>query len=897
MSWKRLFHGRPKDAEIQEELQAHLRMAIQDRIERGESPQQARTAALREFGNTGLVKEDTRAVWVSTALERLGQDLKYALRQLRRSPGFTAVAVPTLAFGLSVNTTIFSLISFFFLRPLPVPNAERLVVVLQQRAKSEFLSGMAWRDFQDYRAGIAEFSDMLAISYRPAHLSIVGRSPDRTWIEAVSPNYFSMLGVAPLAGRLFQPGEGEKRGADPVVVLGYDYWQTRLGGDQQIVGRTAVINGRPFTIIGITPQTFTSAQWAMAPSAFITATMIPETFAGTESILESRTSGAFKVMAYLAAGVSEAQASSAVQVFAQRLARVYRPDDTATQAFVRPEMLTRPDPSVSRFMPFAALVFLVMAGLVLFIACANVANLMVSRAIARHREIGIRTAIGAPRRRLIRQLLTESVVLALLAGAAGMLLSFSTAPLFAQFAPTSGDIPIRPDQRWDWLPVLYTVLVSIVAGVLTGLMPALRATKVDIYSILKGSGSGAGRKRHLFRSGLVLSQIAVTVVVLVAGGLFVRSLHDLAVHDLGFRTGRLLMASVDLGLQGYEPEKGRRFLDQLTERVEALAGVESAAVASSVPFDTYFESRPVRSIDDPDARNPGAREATAKDDAVQAGVNRIDPGYFRTLGVTLLRGRELTAQDTESAPRVAVVNQTLADRLWPAQEALGKQFRWESSADPIEVVGVVSNGKYLLLAEAPRPYIYLPFAQTYTTLVTLHVRSTTDDVLALAPALRGVFRDLDPDLPLYNVRSMEEHLRMSAFAFLPLRMGAFLAGAQGLVALLLAMIGIYGVVAYAVTQQTRDIGIRIALGARKLDVFRQVSRAGLRPALAGVVLGVAVSFALARLLAVLLYGLNPVNVPVFTAVVALVLAVALLACWLPARRAARVDPIEALRQE
>jgi predicted permease len=752
---------------------------------------------------------------------------------------------------------------------------------------------MSWSDYQDYRSEIKEFSDMLAISFRPAHLSIEGRTADRTWIEAVSGNYFSMLGITPLTGRLFQPGEGEKRGADPVAVLGYDYWQTRLGGDPGIVGRAIVINGRSFTIIGITPQSFTSAQWAMAPSAFVPATMIPEVFPGTESILTTRHSGAFRVMAYLRAGVSPAQATSAVKVFAQRLAQEYRPDETETEAFVRPEMLTRPDPSVSRFMPFAAVAFTVMAGLVLFIACANVANLMFSRALARQKEIGIRTAIGASRLRLIRQLLTESMVLALFAGAVGILLSYSVAPLLTRFSPPTGDIPIRLDQEWDWLPALYTMLVSVAAGVVTGAVPALRATKVDLHAILKGDGAGTGRKRHLFRSGLVLAQIAVCVVVLVCGGLFVLSLHELSVYDLGFRTDRLVMASVDLGLQGYEQDQGRQFIDDLIEQVKALPGVESATIGAGVPFDHYnFSTRAVVSTD-----YAAAHDSAETDDMLQVGVNRVDTGYFQTMGVTLLRGREFAGQDSGSSPRVAVVNQTFADHLWPGQEALGRTFQWHSGINPIEVIGVVRNGKYMLLGEAPRPYVYLPIAQEYTSPVTLHVRSTTGDPLALAPALRRVFSDLDPDLPVYNVRSMDEHLRSSAFAFMPLRMGATLAGAQGVVALLLAVMGVYGVVAYSVSQQTRDIGIRVALGARKLDVFRLVSRSGLRPALIGLAFGVAAAFGLARLLAVLLYGLNPVSIPIFTAVVALVLCVWLLACWLPARRAARIDPIEALRHE
>ena len=423
MWWNRLFGRRPPDAEIDEELQSHLQMAIQDRIGRGESPARARREALRELGNPGLVKEDTRAVWVWVALERLGQDLRYALRQMRNSPGFTAVAVLTLAVGLSVNVTIFSMISAIFLRPLPVKDADRLVVVLREFPKSEFYGGMSWADFNDYRTQVPELSDMLALAFRPAHLSVAGRNADRTWIEAVSGNYFSMLGVTPLTGRFFMPGEGKKPGADPIAVLGHHYWNTRLGADPDVIGESAVINGRAFHVVGVAPPNFTSAQWSIAPSAFVPATMMPEIFPGSETVLQRRSSGAFKVMGRLALGVSEAQATAAVRHFGRQLARQYRPDDDS-RTFVRPERLTRPEAHMSKFIPFAAIVFSAMAGMVLLIACANVANLMFSRAVARHREIGIRTAIGAPRGRLIRQLLTESMVLAVLAGVVGILLSF-----------------------------------------------------------------------------------------------------------------------------------------------------------------------------------------------------------------------------------------------------------------------------------------------------------------------------------------------------------------------------------------------------------------------------------------------------------------------------------------
>jgi predicted permease len=892
--WNRLLGsvlGARREAELKAEIESHLAMQADDNVRAGMSPQQARRAAVLKFGGVESAKESYREQRGLPGLESVFADVRYALRGMRKNPGFSAVAVLTLALGLSANTTIFSLVSMLFFQPLPVKDAERLVVVLQQYPKDEFPRGLSWADYQDYRAQVQEFSDVLAIFFRPAHLSLEGRTPDRTWIEAVSGNYFAMLGIEPMSGRLFLPGEGERPGADPIVVLAHHYWRTRLGADPGIVGRSMVINGRAFTVIGIAPPSFTSAQWALAPSAFVPATMIPTMLPGQDSIFTNRNWDAFKVIAHLRPGATVGQAEAAAGAVAGRLREEYRLDRENQRLLVRPEMRTRPEPSVSGFLPFAAAVFLALAGLVLFIACANVANLMFSRALERRKEMGIRTAVGAPRRRLIRQLLTESVLLAVLAGGVGVVLAMAAGPLLAQFSP-QGDIPVRPDERWQWLPLFYTVAAALLAGVVSGLAPAMRATKIDVQSVLKGAGTGGGRARHFFRSGLVMSQVAVCVVVLVCGGLFVRSLRTLAVHDLGFRPERLVMASLDLGLQGYEPDRGRRFLERLTERVQALPGVESAAIASVVPFDNQFGSRKLTPADRPASSTPGE-----KDDAIRAGVNRIDPGYLRTMGGALLQGRDFTVEDDAAAPRVALVNQTLASRLWPGQDPIGRSFRWVDGGDAVEVVGVVRDGKYVMLGESPRPYSYVPLAQEYDTPVTLHVRTASADPLTLVPSIRQVLQDLDRDLPVFSVRTMQEHLRSSALAFLPLRMGATLAGAQGALALLLAVMGLYGVVAYAVSQQQREIGIRVALGARARDLFRVVARGGLRPALIGLLLGVMVSFGLARLLAGLLYGLNPLDVPVFAAVVALLLGVSLLACWLPARRVMKVDPVIALRSE
>ncbi|MBM3880881.1 MAG: ABC transporter permease, partial [Verrucomicrobia bacterium] len=774
--------------------------------------------------------------------------------------------------------------------PLPVKDPERLVMVLQRSAAFKLPHGHSWPDYQDYRQRVAPFEDALALFMSPVHMSAPGQEPDRTWIEAVSGNYFPMLGIAAGHGRVFRAEEGRVPGADPVVVLSHDYWQRKFGADPALVGQAIVLNGHPFTVIGIAPAGFNSAQWAIAPSAFVPATMLGQIIEGGAELLEQRGAPAFKVMARLEPDATLAQARAAVEVVARQLAADYPKEHVEARVSVVPEPHCRPEPTFSDFMPLAAAVFMVLVGLVLLIACANVANLMFSRALVRQREMGIRTALGATRWRLTRQLLTESVVLALLAGGVGTLVASWGAAALAGFNP-AGDIPVRTDQAWGWRTFVFTGVISLVAGVVTGIVPALRATRLDVQTILKEGGhapSSCGR--HLFRSGLVIGQVALCLVVLSAGGLFLESLRQAARFDLGFRTDRLLMASLDLGLQGYEDPRGRQFLEQLTERLEALPGVEAAAVAGVVPFDYGVRMADLGAEGQISEGTPG------KDGYQAVAFNPIGVGYLKTTGLTLLRGRDFNTSDHAAAPKVALINQVLAQKFWPDQDPLGKRFRFDRGGEFTEVVGVVRDGKYVMIGEEPRPYVYIPLDQRYSSPATVHVR-TTGDPLTLVPTLRQVLAELDPHLPIYNVRTMTEHLRNSALAMMPLRMGATLAGVQGILGLLLAVMGIYGVVSYAVSQRTREIGVRIALGAKSSDVLRLVVREGFNLTLIGLGIGWVLSIGLAYAIGRLLHGLTPVSLPVLAAVLALLTGVALLACYVPARRATRVDPMMALRYE
>ncbi len=814
-------------------------------------------------------------------------DLRYAFRILGKNPGFTAVAVLTLALGISANTTIFSLISALFFQPLPVQEPERLVVVLQKSDVWKFPHGHSWKDYEDYRDRVEAFSDAIAYMLNPVHLSADRGAAERTWIEVVSGNYFSMLGVQPALGRFFRPEEGRNIGGEPFVVLGHDYWVRRFAADPGIVGRVIHLNGHPFTVIGVASQAFHSAEWAMAPSAFVLASMVGRLRPGMEDVLNNRGFVAFKVMGRLKPGVTLGQARAAVTVVAKQLATDYPKEHKQARVLVVPERHCRPEPTFSELLPLVSSVFMVMVALVLLIACANVANLMFSRALIRQKEMGIRTAIGASRLRLIRQLLVESVLLAVLAGGVGFVIARWCGELLSRYSP-QGDIPVNTAHAWDWRITVFTFLISVAAGIVTGLVPALRATRLDLHTALKEGGATLLTSgRHPFRSLLVVSQVAICVVVLIAGGLFVQTLRNVARLDLGFRPENLLIASLDLGLQGYDADRIQQFETQLLEKARALPGVQAASVAANVPFYYMIEIASVgiegRITDRDDSFSP-------------IHYNRVDPDYLNTLRIPLLRGRNLSSRDDANSPPVALINTLMADRFWPGQDALGKRFQKERGGPMLEVVGIVPTGRYVMVGEEPRPYFYVPIRQHDTSSITLHVR-TAGHPESILPALRKAIGELDPHLPVFNARSMEDHLRESAFALMPLRMGATLAGVQGALGLLLAVMGLYGVVSYVVNQRTREVGIRVALGAQKADILRLVVRDGLRLTLIGMALGLAGAFLVVQVVRKVLYGLSPATAPIFLAVVVGLGGVALLACYLPARRAMRVDPMEALRCE
>jgi putative ABC transport system permease protein len=816
-------------------------------------------------------------------------DLRSAVRQLCKSPGFSAVVILTLAFGVAVNITIFGMVRVFLLRRMPVPEADRLVLVMQSDDAFKMPHGLSFPDFKDYRERARQVRDLIAYVPNPVHLSPEGRAPERAWIEVVTPNAFQALAVPAAVGRTLLPSDGEARGAAPVTVLSYDCWQNRFGADPAIVGRAILLNGRPFTVVGVARRGFQAFSVMFAVSAIVPTGALDSLRENGGGLLEWRNAaGSWRSMGKLSPGATLAAARAEAAVIMQQLVREYPDAHHNTRAVVIPESHARPDPAFADFLVIFTALFVGLVGLVLFIACANVANLLFARAAARQRELTLRAALGASRGRLVRQMLVESLPLAVLAGAGAWLIADWVGELLARFAPR-GDLPVNLDLGPVWPNIVFTAVISLVAALASGLLPAIRASRIDLVDDLKeGAGGRATSGRHWMRNLFVLSQVTFSAVVLICAGFFLRSLHQMRTLDLGFRPDHLLLASFDLGLQGYNRERGEVFCRQLLERVGPLPGVRQASLTSHVAFDYLGMSG--RDIW---PENPPPR---MKEGNTSAGLAQVEPGFFALLGLRLRTGRTLAATDVARSPRVAVVNQALVDVCWPGQEAVGKRFRPWKDGPWIEVVGVADTAKYLMLTEPARPFFYEPLAQDYVAPLTLVIR-TNGDPAAMAHTVREAFRGLDPHLPLYGERTMEELMETSPLAYLPMRMGVTLAGVQGMIGLGLAMMGLYAVVSFGVAQRTREIGIRMALGADARAVVRFVVREGVRLTIIGLGMGIALAILLGFGLSRILFGLSAIDPLVLGCVMVLLLATAGLACWLPARRATKVDPIVALRAE
>jgi predicted permease len=815
-------------------------------------------------------------------MDTIWQDVRFGLRTLLRAPLLTAVVALTLALGIGANTAIFSVVNAFLFRPLPVRDAGRLVVVAIVHEGNETGHAMSYRDYLDYQRAEV-FSDMCGYALGFLGVGVRGQA-ERVVTSYVTGNYFAALGLRPALGRLIQPGEGEAPGTGSVVVLGHSYWKRRFGGDASIVGSAVTVNGRAFTVIGVAPESFRGTYAGFDMNVYVPIGMAsvweyPDLF-------EKRDEHALHVLAHLGPGVDARQAQAVADVVARRLEAQYPDTNKTVRAQVIPEPLARPEPQpVDPYL--VAGIFLGLVVLVLMLACVNVVNVQLVRASIRRRELAVRASLGASRSRLVRQLVTESLLLAALGGAAGLVLA-----LWAMRALESirlPDLPLQLEFAFDARVFAYAAALTLVSGVLVGLVPALRVSRGDLGATLREGGRGmdAAAGGHRIRDLLVGLQVAASVVLLAAAGLFLRSLHHIQRADLGFRPQGVLDVGMDVAQQGYDRARGEAFFDELERRVEALPGVTSAAWAFSVPMGYYNVGA--------DVLVEGAALPADKR-APTASYNPVAPDYFETLGVRIAEGRPFRRSDDASAPRVAIVNETMARRFWPGQDALGRRFRYNGPSGPaVEVVGIARDGKYRQLAEDPLPYFYVPLRQDYRSLRVLHVRAGVSPE-SLTSAVTAAVRELDANLPVFDVIPLSRALQGANGDFLP-RMAVWFAGILADLGIVLAVIGVYGVVSYGVAQRTHEIGIRTALGAERRHILALVLGHGLTVIAAGIGLGTVAGLAVLRLLRSLLFGVTPADPATFLAAAALLALVALVASGVPAWRATRVDPMTALRYE
>ena len=817
-------------------------------------------------------------------MKTLLQDVRYGLRTLWKTPGFTIVAVVSLALGVGLNTAIFSIVNVMLIRPVPVVKDQSRVVWLR--------APISYPDYLDYKDKTRSFEGMAAAT-GTSEFSLQGtRGPELIKGEFVTENYFDVLKVGALKGRTFAKEEGQTPA--PVVVLSEHLWRTHFDSDSSIIGRQIFLNGLNFTVIGVAPQDFIGTEVGLNRELWVPLRMQPvlnppEAARAADPVasrFQSRDSHWLAVFARLAPGVSREQAGSDLNNIARSVAEAYQ-GRVSPETLRSVQLLTMSggmDPrDQAEALPLAGIVMAVVA-LVLLIACANIAGLLLARAAVRRRETAIRQALGATRPRLVRQWLTESVLLGIGGGVFGLILALWVNQLLLSYLQTT---PLASlDLRLDWRVLAFTLLVSVVTGMVFGLAPAIQASRLDIVTSLKDEDAQrAGSRRSRLRTAFVTAQLTMSVVLLVGAGLFIRSLQSANTIDPGFRVDRALTVPINLGLLRYKESEGENFYRNLLARVQAQPGVESASLVrfaqlgfSYAQFQVFVEGH-------------GEKK---DDEGFSTGFNVVGPNYFKTMETPLLRGRDFSDADRKGAPEVAVINQTLAAALWPNEDALGKRVSVSGPKGPfLEVVGVVRDGKYRSLGETPHPYIYQPLLQSYDPKMILVVR-TTGEPQSVVSSVREQIRALEGNLPIADIKTLREQVDLSLF---PSRVAAWTLGGFGLLALLLAAIGIYGVVSYSVAQRTREIGLRRALGAKESDVLKLVLGEGFLVISLGLTLGLLLAAATTRLIGGFLYGIAPTDALTFVGVPLLLGLVALGACYVPARRATKVDPLVALRYE
>jgi predicted permease len=866
--------------DLDQDIREHIAMETQDNIARGMSPEEARRAAFLKFGNLTKVEEDTREVWSFVRLEQLLQDLRFALRMLGKSPGFTAVAVLTLALGIGANSTIFSWINSTVLNPIPgVQHTNQYVAISVNGGRDQ--NPLSYPDYVDLRDRNSTLSSFLAASTVTMSLTSSGR-PEREWGIFASANYFDALGVRPIVGRGFLPSEDTKPGGAPVVVISYRLWQTHFGSDPSIIGQTIQIDRHPFQVVGVAPRGFAGTQTGLNYDLWVPIMMAGDFYNNSSELLNSRSDGWLMCIGHLRPRVTLEQAQADMNVLMHQIAKQF-PKEHVSKVDLLASPLWRAPFEANYYLHTILFLLLAISGFVLLLACANVANLLLVRSVARRREMAIRLSIGATRWRLVRQLLAESLILAVCGGGVAMLFTLWTAGTLRDFLPPAGEIPLAMKVTADHTVLIVTFVLAIFTGIIFGILPALRSSSLQPGSILKeesGSVYGGMHKARL-SSILVVAQVAMSLLLLVCAGLFIRSVRLAQQFNPGFNPHHVLLDDYDLSGLDYDKTSGTQFHRQLYDTLQTIPGVDSATIADSVPLGFDSESYAIQA----EGYVPQPHES------MDVQYADIGPNYLRAMQIPLLAGREFTPADIRSSQPVAVVNETFVRRYWPHSEPIGEKLHADGTW--FTVVGVAQDSDYHEIGEKPQPFIYLPLFQDYDPHAAIYVR-VAGDPLAFAAPVQGAVHSLDADLPLFDLTTLDSHIQLDTT---PQRMGGVFVGGFGVLALILAGIGIYGVLAYTTRQRTHELGIRMALGAEPGDVLRLVLRQGFTLAVLGLVIGLAASSILTRALASELFGVSATDPLTFAGVAILLTLVALLACYIPARRAMHVDPMVALRYE
>ncbi len=875
-----MFRRRRSADDFAEEIKSHIELEADELQSEGLSEEEARRRAKVEFGNTQTAQErfylESRIVW----LDNLLHDVKFAIRQLIRNPGFAFIAIVTLALGIAANSTIFSWINSTLLDPIPgITHTSDMITIMRGERSDHPTPPFSYLDFADLRDSTRSFTGLLA--YHDDWVAITGSDkPERVYGTLASSNYFEVLGVRPILGRSLQSTAPNERLGTAESVLGYGLWQKRFGADPSIIGKTIQINLHPYTIVGVAPEGFQGCKSGLRSDLWIPIGMDPQVW-GSERI-KHRDTPWLNVLGKLRPGVDHRQAENELNILMQHLVEQF-PDAHKGPNTISSDPLWRSPFGANVYLYGTLSILFALALVLLLLACANVANLLLVRSVARRRELAIRLSMGASRRRLVLQLMVENVLIAVAGGGLALLLTTWTAHGVSAFLPLT-TLPINLNGSVDRTVLVATMMISLLTAAVSGVLPALRASSLSPMSALKDEAltTSGGIHKSRLAGGLVVGQIALSLLLLVCAGLFARSLQNAQNSDPGFDPNHVFLAYFDLRPTGYSRAQGIEFDRQMLVRLKSLPGVQSVTLGDFSPLSFAIHTDFIQ----PDGYVPG------KNDSMEVDRGVTGPGYLRTVRTALLAGRDFTDSDDDGAPSVSIVNKALADRYWPGQDAIGK--RLQVAGQWTTVVGVAANGKYRRLVDDPAPLVLIPMWQSYHEGDQILYVRVAGDPLSYASSVERTVHGLNSDLPLFNETTLAANMRIGdAFE----RIEAAFAGSFGLLALILAAIGVYGVVAYATKQRTHEIGIRMALGAGKLDIFRQVLGRGMRLAGFGLLLGLMISFALTRYLQGMLYGVGTADWLTFVIVAVLLCVITLIACFVPARRAASVDPMQVLRTE